>query len=190
MFPSVPEPAPTLLESIRPLRRREYDRLVDLGSFDDERIELLGGRLVTMSPQGTEHADVISRLATLLVKALADRAIVRSHSPLVVADDSEPEPDVAVVQTGDYSCEHPSAALLVVEVSDSSLRTDREVKGPLYAAAGIQEYWIVNLVDRVVEVHRARHEGRYSDVSRHARDATLRPLAFADFVVEVGELMR
>jgi Uma2 family endonuclease len=190
MFTSVPEPAHTLLESIRPLHRREYDRLVELGSFDDERLELLGGLLVAMSPQGTEHADVISRLATLLVKALADRALVRSHSPLVVADDSEPEPDVAVVEPGDYSCEHPSAALLVVEVSDSSLRTDREVKAPLYAAAGIQEYWIVNLVDRVIEVHRAPREGRYTDVAQHGRGVTLRPLAFADVVVAVGELIR
>jgi len=190
MFPSVPEPAPMLLESIRPLRRREYDRLVALGSFDDERIELIGGLLVAMSPQGVEHSDVVSRLANALVRALGDRALVKSQCPLAVDDESEPEPDVAVVPSGDYSREHPSAAILVVEVSDSSLRTDREVKGPLYAAAGIEEYWIVNLVDRWVEVHRAPREGRYSDVSRHGREATLRPLAFADVVVAVGALIR
>jgi len=190
MFLSLDHPAPALLDSIRPLHRREYERLVDLGSFDDERIELLGGWLVQMSPHGTEHADVVRRLAAWLTRALGDRAIVSSQLPLALGDDSEPEPDVAVVPPGDYSQAHPSAALLVVEVSDSSLRTDREVKGPLYAAAGIEEYWIVNLVDRAVEMHRVPREGRYSDVSWHGREATLRPMAFGDVAVAVGELMR
>jgi len=187
---SLDHPAPALLESIRPLHRCEYERLVELGSFDDERIELLGGWLVQMSPHGTEQADVVRRLAASFTRALGDRAVVSSQLPLALGDDSEPEPDVALVPPGDYSRAHPSAAWLVVEVSDSSLRTDREVKGPAYAAAGVGEYWIVNLVDRVVEVHRAPREGRYSDVSRHGREATLRPMAFGDVAVAVGQLIR
>src|SRR5450631_913480 len=126
---SVAFPLPTaLLESVRPLHRREYDRLVELGSFDEERIELLRGMLVGMSPQGAEHADVVHRLAALLARGFGDRAVVRTHSPLALGEDSEPEPDVAVLAPGDYSREHPSTALLVIEVSDTSLRKDRAIK--------------------------------------------------------------
>jgi Uma2 family endonuclease len=179
-----------LLEEQRPLHRRGYDRLVELGSFDEERIELLRGILVGMSRQGAEHADVVYRLAALLAKALGDRAVVRAHSPIALGDDSEPEPDVAVVPPGDYSCEHPGTAMLVIEVSDTSLRKDRDIKGLLYASAGIQEYWLVNLVDRRVEVFRAPRMGRFTDVSEQGREATLRPVAFADAAIEVGELLR
>jgi Uma2 family endonuclease len=179
-----------LLESLRPLHRREYDRLVALGSFEDERIELLRGMLVGMSPQGAEHADVVHRIAALLARGLGDRAVVRTHSPLALGDDSEPEPDVAVVPPGDYAREHPGTALLVVEVSDTSLRKDREIKAPLYASAGVPEYWVVNLVDRRVEVFRAPRGGRYMDVSEQVREATLRPVAFADVAIEVGEVLR
>jgi Uma2 family endonuclease len=179
-----------LLDSLRPLRRREYERLVAVGSFEDEHVELLGGLLVAMSPQGAEHSDVVRRLAAMLVRAVGDRAIVSTHSPLALGDESEPEPDVALVPPGDYARQHPSTALLVIEVSDSSLRRDREIKAPLYAAAGIPEYWLVNVVDRAVEVHRAPRDGRYTDVSRQGRDSTLRPLAFADVVVAIGDLLR
>lgn len=184
-----------MLESRRPLRRREYDHLVQLGAFDDERLELIDGVLVAMSPQGAEHADLVSTLAQILTIALGRRAKVRAHSPLALSDESEPEPDVAVVPPGDYTRDHPKTALLVVEVADSSLRKDHVLKVPLYAAAGISEYWIVNLVDRVVEVHRAPEPmaARYADVSTHGPHAggePLRLLAFPDVAVEVGDLIR
>jgi Uma2 family endonuclease len=185
----VVHPSPVLFESHRPLRRVEFDRLVDLGAFEDERVELLAGVLVEMSPQGVEHAGVSALLAEILILALSGRARVRSHSPLSLSNESEPEPDVAVVPLGDYRRAHPTAAHLVIEVADSSLRKDREIKTQLYADAGIPEYWLVDWGARVIEVHRTPARGaRYSDVRVVARGETLSPLAFADVHVDVDAL--
>src|SRR5262245_36998247 len=104
-------------QGLRPITRAEYDRMIDLGIFDeDERIELLHGMLVAMSPQGQRHAYVIRVLTELLVPALLGRAQVRIQLPLAASDDSEPEPDVSVVPVGDYLDDHPQGAHLVVEV--------------------------------------------------------------------------
>lgn len=105
-------------------------------------------------------------------------------------DESEPEPDIAVVALGDYSEAHPSLALLVVEVADSSLRFDREIKAPLYAASGFREYWIVNLCDQVVEVHRHARGDVWTEVVHHLRDAVLSPLAFPDVKIAVADIIR
>jgi len=161
------------LDRLRPIRRAEYDRMVRLGMFRQEKIELLYGRLVFMSPHGEPHAYSITRLTKLLVRALGDRADVRVQLPFAASDDSEPEPDVAIVPPGDYLHEHPRSALLVIEVADSSLQEDRRLKGALYAASGVPEYWIVNLVDRVIEVHRRPTDGTYEEVSRQAPGAML-----------------
>ena len=126
--------SPLLLESLRPLRRREYNCLVELGVFDEERVELLDGVLVSMNPQGAEHAEVTAFLAERLTVSLSGRARVRAHSPLSLSDESEPEPDIAVVPAGDYARAHPTRALHLIEVADSSLRRDRELKAVLYAA--------------------------------------------------------
>jgi Uma2 family endonuclease len=176
-------------ERLRPLRRGEYDRLVALGCFEDERLELLHGMLVAMSPQSALHAEVIHRIARLLWAALADRAVVRLQTPLAVSEDSEPEPDVAVVPPGDYSAAHPDRALLVVEVADSSIRTDRLVKSGLYAEAGIPEYWLVDLDERVVEVSRDPAGGRYGSSQRVGREETLRPLALGDVELHVADFL-
>jgi Uma2 family endonuclease len=149
------DPALLAPEEVRPLSRAEYDRLVELDFFEDERVELLRGALVRMSPQGAAHANAPARVMKQLILALGDRAVVRAHSPLSLGDWSEPEPDIAVVPPGDYSRSHPATALLVVEASDSSLRKDRRIKAELYAEHEIPEYWIVNLVESVVEVHMA-----------------------------------
>ncbi len=126
-------------ERLRPLKRSEYDRLVAMGVFEGERIELLYGTLVEMSLQEPPHANPVQELTERLMTALAGRAKVRIQLPFIAADESEPEPDVAVVPLGDYSREHPSRAHFVVEVAHSSLRKDREVKGPLYAASEVAE---------------------------------------------------
>ena len=145
------------------LSRREYDRLVSAGAFEGQRLELLRGLLVRMSPQEPLHADTVFRLHRVLQTALGRRAIVRAQLPLVAADDSEPEPDLAVVSLGDYSKEHPKAALLAVEIADSSLRLDRTIKAALYAAMGVPEYWIVDLRHRTIEVFTRPETGSYAD---------------------------
>lgn len=179
-----------LPERPRPLRRAEYDRLVALGAFEDERVELLHGVLVDMSPNDPAHASPIERLNMLLVPALVGRALVRIQLPIVAHDESEPEPDVAVVPLGSYRAEHPAQAHLIVEVALSSLNKDRKVKAPLYAASGFPEYWIVNVPDRVVEVHRAPSAGAYASVEVRREGEALRPLAFPDVVIDVAEIFR
>jgi len=137
-------------------RRVEYERLVDLGIFVGERLELLDGLLVVQEPQGSPHAAIVAHIGQVLASALGPGWHPRLHSPLALDADSEPEPDVAVVAGAprDYVTAHPSTAALIVEIADSSLRLDRRLKGGLYARAGLAEYWIVNLVDGVLEVHR------------------------------------
>lgn len=143
----------------RSWRRVEYERLVDLGVFAGERLELLDGVLVVREPQGSAHAAIATKVGQVLTRAFGDGWHTRLHSPLALGEHSEPEPDVAVVAGApeDYLAAHPSTAALVVEVADASLRLDRRFKAALYARAGLPEYWIVNLPDRVLEVYRDRH---------------------------------
>ena len=137
-------------------KRSEYERLVDLGLFHDKPVELIGGQLVVAEPQGSYHANAIS-VADDALRAILPRGwVVRSQMPVALDEESEPEPDIAVVQgsRADLWNAHPARLSLAVEVAESSLEFDRNEKGSLYARAGITDYWIVNLVDRVVEVYR------------------------------------
>lgn len=177
-----------LPERIRGLRRTEYESLVERGAFEDSRIELLHGALVEMRPQGAPHATITARLANWLTRRLPDTVEIRAHSPLAVSDDSEPEPDVSVVPSGDYKNSHPTDALLVIEVAESSLRKDRQVKTGLYAAAGIPEYWLVDLERRVAEVRRQPIEGSYKTIQRIGIDGTLSPEAFPELRLSLAEL--
>ena len=141
----------------RRFSRVEYEKLIDLGVFQPgEAIELLGGHLMVAEPQGARHYTAIVKTARALQAAFGAAAYVRMQGPIGLDDDSEPEPDVAVVPgtVDDYGQVHPSRALLVVEVAESSLVFDRDSKGSLYARAGVAEYWIVNLIEDVVEVYR------------------------------------
>jgi Uma2 family endonuclease len=181
--------APVPPEKVRPLRREEYDRLVGLGMLRGEHVELLYGRLVRMSPQGEPHVFSVTRLNRLLVRALGDRADVRVQAPFGASDVSEPEPDIAIVPAGDYLDEHPRRAFLLIEVADSSLQDDRRIKGPLYAAAGVPEYWIVDVAGRAVEVHRDPHGQGYATVERHGVEATLAVPGFEDIRVPVADIV-
>jgi Uma2 family endonuclease len=177
-------------ESFRPLRRVEYDRLVALGTFDGERIELIRGALRRMSPIGPPHTSTVDRLTRLLVLALADFAWVRVQGSFAADDLSEPEPDFCIFPLGDYDTAHPSEAHLIVEVSDSSLDYDRGEKAQLYAACGVPEYWVVNLVERVVEVHREPATDGYRQITTVPKGARLRLLAFPDVELAVDDFVR
>jgi Uma2 family endonuclease len=176
-------------EELRPLRRLEFERMVELGFFEDERIELLAGQLVEMSPIGSEHADVVTRLTELLIQQLGGRATVRPGLPLALGELSEPQPDLAVVPRGRYAADHPASAHLVVEVSDSSLRKDRDSKALIYAAASIPEYWIVNLVDRQVEVLSRPADQGYLDRRVLGRAEQLTSTELPELSVRVGDLL-
>lgn len=142
---------------LRRWTRAEYDRLIAIGVFrPGEPIELLGGELMVSEPQGSAHYTAIGLVEDALRAALGPGWLVRSQGPIALTDDSEPEPDVAVTRGSrrDYSREHPALPALVVEVAESSLSLDRERKGSLYARAGIADYWILNLVERILEIYR------------------------------------
>lgn len=134
-----------------------YFALVEEGLIaPDDKVELLEGIIVAMSPQSPQHASAVWRTTHALEKTVGERALVRSQVSFLASGNSVPEPDVCVVEgsIADYDECHPSSALLMVEVAVSTLAPDRLTKSRIYAAAGVPEYWIVNLRDHVVEVYR------------------------------------
>ena len=175
--------------NVRRLKREEYDRLVALGLFAREHIELIRGVIVRMSPQGAPHAAPIEVLTELLVPALLGRARVRVQLPLIAPDDSEPEPDLAVVARADHAEEHPSAAHLVIEVARTSAEYDRAPKGPLYAAMGVPEYWVVDVTTRTIEVYRRPCGDRYEESSVFRAGVSIGLVAFPDVSVEVSAVV-
>ncbi len=181
----------------RRFTRAEYDKLISQGFFDeDERIELLDGLLVVKEPQGSWNAGTVSQARAALQRAFGPRYDVRVGSPVALDDTSEPEPDLAVVpgRPGSYLRAHPARAALVVEVADSSLSKDRVRKARLYARAGIVDYWIVNLLDRVLEVYRDPVKGpsggwKYRNVRLLKRGAVVCPLAAPRARIRVADLL-
>lgn len=183
--PSLVEP-----ERIRPLSRKEYDQMVELGMFEDERIELLRGALVTMSPQKWHHAAVVTWLNNELARALDRSYLVRPQVPFAADDWSEPEPDLAVVVNDPTLREHPQHVLLLIEVADSSLRKDRRLKRDIYAEAGVPEYWIVDLTTMVVEVYTEPSAGAYGKIEYRKDGNVLRPTQLAGIAIAVADLPR
>jgi len=152
----------TLTRNLPPAPRvgwtvEQFERLFDAGFFDpDARLELIEGELFEKMTQRTTHSTSLLLTQYLLEQTFKDDCHVRSQLPMVFGEFSKPEPDIAVVvgSPRDYLPSHPSKALLVVEISDTTLETDQITKSSLYARAGIEDYWIVNLVDRTLEVRR------------------------------------
>lgn len=178
-------------ERLRPLRRVEYERLGQEGFFDeDERVELLEGVIVQMSPRGTRHDAALERLNRLFVLALADRSAIRPQLAYAASDISEPEPDLAVVPRRDHDREHPSEAFLLIEVADSSLSKDRRVKTCIYATAAVPEYWVVDVNAGTIEV-RTQPTGEAYGHLRVARPGhTIRLQAFPDVEIAVSDVLR
>lgn len=179
-------------EGPRLLTRLEFERLGQTDVFDDnERIELLRGVLVRMTPPvpSPRHETVIQRLNRMLVLALGERAWVRISSSFAAADDSETLPDVAVVPLGDYEHEFPQGALLLIEVAVTSLRKDRRIKAPIYAEGDVREYWIADVDGRAIEVYRSKVDGVFTDVRRLVDGDALSPLAFPDVTIAVSSVL-
>jgi Uma2 family endonuclease len=180
---------------VAPTRRRftlvEYYRMAEVGILgEDDRVELIEGEIVQMSPIGSRHVAFVMSLGRLLTLRLADRAFVSVQSPLVLADDTEPQPDLAVLRPRAYKERKPHAndVLLLIEAADTSLAYDRTAKLRLYAEAGIPEYWIVNCTAESVEVYRDPSGEGYRDVIRASAPATLRLQAFPDAELTLAEI--
>ena len=180
-------------------RRVEYERLIEVGFFrPGDPVELVGGQLIVAEPQGSRHFAAVQAVEEALRSAFGRGWQVRGQGPLALDDESEPEPDVAVVPGSfrDYVAGHPSRPALVVEVSDSSLALDRDHKGSLYARAGLADYWIVNLADQTLEVYRepgpepaAPFGWRYRSVEVLHGEASVSPLASPGATIRVADVL-
>jgi Uma2 family endonuclease len=184
---------------VRRWTRQEYDRMVGAGVFPPgERVELIDGEVLQMTPQGSVHATALLLAEEALRAAFHSGTHVRIQLPLALDPSSEPEPDVTVVlgSPRDYRDAHPTSALLVVEIADTTLPYDREQKGSVYARAGITEYWIVNLLNQRVEVYRdptsapqARYGWAYRSVLQFVQGDHISPLAAPQARVAIADLL-
>ncbi len=172
----------------------EYHRLGEAGILrEDERVELIEGELVMNSPISSRHAACVDRLTALLVPRCQGRAIVRVQSPLRLGEHSEPEPDLMLLRPREdfYREAHPGPedVYLVIEVSETSLAYDREVKLPLYAHFGLPEVWLVNLVEGRLEVYRMPRKGKYTQKAVYTQ-GRVAPQAFPDLDIDVTVLLQ
>lgn len=169
----------------RKLSVADFLLMAETGVFaPDERVELLDGEIYTVSPPSPQHAGMVKRLAKLLEQSYGDRCIVSVQDPLILSDYRLTEPDIALLKpnTSFYADRHPQAedALLVIEVSRSSLPYDKAEKLPRYAEAGIAEVWIVDVDAELLEVHREPMSGRYRMRLLVSRGETVAPIAVPD----------
>ncbi len=176
------------LEEIRRIRRSEYELLIAKGFFEDEHLELLEGFLIKGAPASPAHAQAATELSKIFVLVSADRFRVRVRLPLAASEISEPGPDLALVPLVEYSRGHPSQAYLVVEIAEARRAKERDLKARIYAAAGVPEYWLVELEHRWIEVRSRPLAGEYSTLTTHTSGA-LSPAAFSDIHVPVASLL-
>jgi Uma2 family endonuclease len=172
--------------------RDEYDRLVAAGAFaPGARVQLVLGEIVEMTPQSAAHVTGVRLVQQRLEAVFTSGYDVRVQFPLALSADSEPEPDVAVVRgtARDYSRQHPTAAVLVVEVADSTLRFDQGPKAVMYARAAIGEYWILNLEGRVLEVYREPQPSGYAAVTVVRPEESISPQAAPGARIRVLDLL-
>jgi Uma2 family endonuclease len=159
----------------------------------EDRVELLDGEIIEMSPIGGRHAGTVDGLGEWFVLGLAGRARVRIQNPVRLSSGSEPEPDIVLARprSNRYMERHPGPEdiFLIIEVSDTTLDFDRDTKVPFYAAAGIPEVWIWDLNGARVLVYREPRDGVYRQTTVVERDSTLSPAAFPDLVLRVADLM-
>jgi Uma2 family endonuclease len=172
----------------------EYERMGEAGVFHpDDRLELVEGEIYEMSPTGSRHAACVKILSRLLHRLPGDTMIVSTQDPIRLNDFSEPQPDVALLRWRDdfYRQGHPqpSDVLLVIEVADTTVETDRAVKLPLYAAAGIPEVWLINLPDESVEVYAGPSGGAYQSAEQFRRGAEARAETLPGLAVSVADLL-
>jgi Uma2 family endonuclease len=178
----------------RPFTVAEYHTMLDAGILtEDDRVELIEGEIVQMTPIGSPHAGQVNRLTRTLVRALGERGVVTVQNPVTLNDLSEPQPDLTVLRPrgDDYAGAHPAPddVLLLIEVADTSLAYDRQVKLPLYARCGIPEVWILAVQNAVLEVHRSPAGAVYVEIQQLRAGDTVTPLAFPEVTFEVAALL-
>jgi len=172
----------------RPLLRVEYERLAELGFFENEKVELLDGVIVKRSPIGPAHRDYHALLTELLVKALPPHLIMVPPASYPLSDISEPEPDLMVVERTRLKRDARPPLLLLLEIADSSVKKDLGIKAKLYALGGVPDYWVVDVTTLSITVHRDPKRGRYTNVQRFDRAANVQALLVPEIVVCLDRL--
>lgn len=172
----------------------EYYQMAQAGILhEDDRVELIEGEIIEMASIGSRHAACVDRLTQLFVVHVAGRAIVRIQNPIRLSQRTEPQPDLSLLRPRPdfYASGHPGPqdVLLVVEVADTSIGFDRETKMPLYARVGIPEAWLVNLSEDRIDVYRHPMMTGYQAMQRLERGMRVSPLAFADLVCTVDDIL-
>jgi len=172
----------------------EYYRMAEVGILPpDARVELIEGEIIDMAPVGTGHVGEVVQLTELLLDVTRGRAQVLVQLPVRLSDISEPEPDFALVKprTDFYKKKHPGPAdtFLIIEVSESSLRYDLQVKAPLYARHGVPEYWIIDLQGRQVRFFRSPDAGQYADVTSTGTPGVVAPVALPDVKIDLTHVL-
>ncbi|MBR8835305.1 MAG: Uma2 family endonuclease [Stigonema ocellatum SAG 48.90 = DSM 106950] len=184
-----------MVAGIRLLTVQEYHRMGEAGIFHpEERLELIAGQIILMSPKGSVHESAITRTERLFRNRLGEQVLLRLQSPVQLDDYSEPEPDIAVVVPNelDYDDHHPtpSEVFLIIEVADSSLKYDREVKALAYARSGITDYWVLDVNRRKLHVYRLPSPEGYQSETIVSEDVTISPLAFPGCAIAPQEMLR
>lgn len=173
----------------------EFERMGEAGVFTkDARLELIEGEIIEMSPIGSRHAACVKFLSRFLNRSVGDIALISTQDPIRLNDFSEPEPDLALLRLRDdfYRNAHPTPTdvLLIIEVADTTLAYDRQVKVPLYAKAGIEEAWIINLTEERIEIYSGLAEGVYQTIVSFRRGDEARAHTIAGLAVSVTDVLR
>ena len=181
----------------RPISARDYMRMAEIGLFEGQRVELINGEIVDMPPISEDHAQSVDKITKKLNRTLDEELIVRGQHPFDAGENGRPEPDVAIVRPDLLSPDAPPAeAILIVEVSRSTLRYDQTTKASLYASLGIADYWIVNLIENQVEVYRQPIESAsaqfghdYASRQIYRRGQSIALLETPEVSLEVGDML-
>ncbi len=185
----------TIAPELRSLSVQDYRRMVEAGILAaDERVELIEGQLYLMAAGGTANSAAVTRIDRVLSQRLAGRALLRFQDPVQLSDFSQPEPDMAIVRIDplDHEDHHPTPAEIfwLIEVADSTLRRDRDLKVPVYGRSGVQEYWILDVQERRLYVFREPCGAGYGKEEVLSEQDAIAPLSFPDCVIPVSEFLR
>ena len=180
--------------TLRKWTLKEYHKLGQMGFFHpEERVELLSGNIIKMSAKGTAHTSALGRTDRLLQNLFGNLAWVRMQDPIALDDNSEPEPDIALVRIDplDYATHHPtpSEVYLIIEVADTSLTFDREIKAKAYARSGITDYWVLNVNERQLHVFREPADDGYQSEVILGETASISPLQFPTVNIAIQAML-
>ncbi|MBI5206656.1 MAG: Uma2 family endonuclease [Candidatus Firestonebacteria bacterium] len=172
----------------------EYYHLAKAGILqEDDNVELIEGRIIDMTPIGSKHASCVKRIMELLINRLQKKATIGVQDPIDLNEQTELEPDITIlIKRADFYAEHhprPEDVLLIIEVADSSLEYDKTVKIPLYAKANIQEVWLINLIENIIEIYRNPSQIGYKFYEKASKEDTIFPLCFPDINIKASEIV-